>query len=124
MIIQAAAGLYAFLIVGIIAFQVALVAGAPWGHLTQGGQHPGRLPLRRRVAAGASIAVLLCMGAAIASIAGLVPTSPAWVGWVTVVVQALTTVANWVTRSTWERRIWGPISTVMLALATFVVALT
>jgi len=43
MIIQVAAGLYTFFILGIIAFQVALVAGAPWGHLTQGGRHQGTL---------------------------------------------------------------------------------
>jgi len=123
MIIQAAAGLYTFLIVGIIAFQVALVAGAPWGHLTQGGQHQGVLPVKLRVVAGVSILLLICMGLAIASMAGLVPPSPVWTGWATVGVQALTTVANWATPSNSERWLWGPISTVMLALAIFVVVL-
>lgn len=52
MIIQLAAGLYALLIIGIISFQAALVAGAPWGHLTQGGRYQGQLPLRGRMVAG------------------------------------------------------------------------
>ena len=123
MIIQLAAGLYAFLIIGIISFQAALVAGAPWGHLTQGGRYQGQLPLRGRMVAGFSIALLLCMGAAIVSSAGLVHLAPAWAGSVTVGVQTLSTVANWVTPSTSERRLWGPISTVMLAAALFVVAM-
>ena len=122
MSIQIAAGLYVALILSVVAFQVALIAGAPWGHLTQGGRYQGRLPLRNRVAAGVSIAVLLCMGAAIASTAGLALSLPAWVGWVTIGVQGLSTLANWATPSIPERRIWGPINTVMLVAALYVVA--
>jgi len=121
MSIQVAAGLYLILILSVVAFQVALIAGAPWGHLTQGGRHQGRLPLRNRLAAGVSIAVLLCMGVAIASTAGLALFLSAWVGWVTVGVQALSTLANWATPSAPERRLWGPINTVMLAAALCVV---
>ena len=123
MIIQVAAGVYAFSILGIIAFQVALVAGVPWGHLTQGGRHQGSLPVRLRVAAGVSIILLIGMGLAIASTAELVPSSPVWLGWATVGIQALTTVANWATPSNSERWLWGPISTIMLAVAIFVVVL-
>jgi hypothetical protein len=123
MIIQLAAGLYALLIIGIISFQAALVAGAPWGHLTQGGRYQGQLPLRGRMVAGGSITLLLCMGAAIASSAGLVHLSPPWAGSATVVIQTLSAVANWATPSTSERRLWGPISTVMLAAALYVVAM-
>lgn len=94
MIIQLAAGLYALLIIAIISFQAALVAGAPWGHLTQGGRYQGQLPLRGRMVAGVSIVLLLCMGAAIATAAGLVHLSPAWAESVTVGVQTLSTVAN------------------------------
>ena len=121
MMIQAAAGLYVTLILGVVVFQVALIAGAPWGHLTQGGRHSGRLPLRNRVAAAVSIAVLLCMGAAIASTAGLALSLPVWAGWVTVGVQGLSTLANWATPSVAERRLWAPINTVMLVTALYVV---
>lgn len=121
MTIQIAAGLYVALILGVVAFQVALIAGAPWGYLTQGGRHQGRLPLRNRVAAGVSIALLLCMGAAIASSAGFAPSTSAWVGWVTVGIQALSTLANWATPSAPERRLWAPINTVMLVAALYVV---
>ena len=121
MISLVAAGLYVALILGAVGFQIALIAGAPWGYLTQGGRHQGRLPLRNRVAAGVSIVLLLCMGAAIASTAGLVPAAPAWIGWATVGVQALSTLANWATPSPPERRLWAPINTVMLVAALCVV---
>ena len=117
-----AAWLYIVLVLGTVAFQLALIAGAPWGHLTQGGRHKGRLPLRSRMAASVSIIVLLCMGTAIATIAGLAPSMPSWVGWLTVGVQALSTMANWATPSVSERRLWGPINTVMLAAALCVFA--
>ena len=44
----------------VIAFQLALVAGAPWGHLTQGGRVEGPLPIGARAVALAS-AVLLAV---------------------------------------------------------------
>ena len=48
---------------GIAAFQVALVAGQPWGELAWGGQHVGVLPTRMRVASGVS--ALVWTGAAV-----------------------------------------------------------
>ena len=124
MLLQAAAGLYTLLIAGIIAFQVALVAGAPWGYLTQGGQYQGQLPPWHRAAAGASIALLLFMGATISSTAGITSFSlPTWAGEVTVIIQTLTAVANWATPSISERKLWAPVSTLMLILAIYVVAL-
>ena len=121
MTIQVAAGVYITLILGVVAFHVAVIAGAPWGFLTQGGRHQGSLPLRNRAASGLSIVIVLCMGAAIASTAGLAASTPVWVGWVTVGVQALSTLANWATPSASERRLWGPINTVMLVAALCVV---
>ena len=122
MTIQVAAGVYITLILGVVAFHVALIAGAPWGFLTQGGRHQGSLPLRNRAASGLSIVIVLCMGAAIAASAGFLPSTPLWVGWLTVGVQALSTLANWATPSAPERRLWAPINTVMLAAALYVVA--
>ncbi len=115
------ASLYILAIVGVIGFQIALIAGAPWGHITQGGRNSGALPTSGRVAAGVSILVLAFMGASVASAAGLPPHWPAWTGWVTLGVQALSALANWITPSRPERRLWGPIVTLMLALAAYVV---
>lgn len=114
--IQIAALAYAGICVLTLLFQAAVIAGAPWGHLTQGGRFEGALPLSGRVAAVVSCAVLVAMGFGILSAAGLWPNWPGWTGWVVLGLQVLSTGMNWITPSAPERRIWGPVTTVMLAL--------
>lgn len=115
--IQNAAAAYAAICALTIVFQVAVIGGAPWGHLTQGGRFEGPLPPSGRVAAVVSSGILAAMGLAILSAADLWPAWPLWTGWVVLGVQALSTVMNWITPSVPERRLWGPVTTVMLALA-------
>jgi len=109
--------LYAAACFGAICFQVALIAGAPWGPVTQGGTNPGALPLSGRIIAVVSIILLLGMAGGVASAAGAWPHWPRWTGWAALVVQAVSTFLNWITPSRAERRLWGPITSVMLALA-------
>lgn len=118
---QSAAILYVVIIIGVIVFQFCLIAGAPWGRLTQGGQHPGSLPAMGRVMAFLSALLLACMGAGITSAAGLSPDWPSWTGWIALGVQALSTLMNWITPSPPERRLWGPVTSVMLGLAMYAV---
>lgn len=73
-----AAALYLLVIAVVIVFQFCLIAGAPWGRYTQGGRFEGALPISGRVAAGFSVLLLLCMGAGIASAAGMSPNWPSW----------------------------------------------
>lgn len=105
--------LYTAIIAATIIFQVFIICGAPLGRYTQGGQHEGRLPVRNRVFAGASIILLMAMGLAILSAAGLWPI---WTGWACLVVQATSTFLNLITPSARERLVWGPITLTMLAL--------
>jgi hypothetical protein len=115
------AQLYALLCLGVIAFQVLLIVGLPLGEYTQGGQHRGALPPRGRVMAALSILLLLFMALAILSAAGFSGRFwPRWTGWVAVGLSALTCALNWITPSRKERRLWGPVATVMLALAAYV----
>jgi hypothetical protein len=118
---QTAALLYLLAIISVIGFQFCLIAGAPWGHLTQGGRHPGSLPASGRVAAGVSVLVLAFMGAGITSAAGLPPQWPAWTGWVALGMQTLSTLVNWITPSRPERQLWGPANSIMFVLAAYVV---
>lgn len=120
--IQAAAAAYLLIISAVIVFQFCLIAGAPWGHLTQGGRYDRALPIPGRVAAGLSVLLLICMAASITSAAGMAPGWPSWTGWAAVGVQVLSTVLNWITPSAAERRLWRPVTTVMLALAVVTVA--
>jgi hypothetical protein len=119
--IQLAAWIYGSLIAAVIVFQVCLMAGAPWGKLTQGGRVQGALPVKGRVVAGFSILVLTGMAAGIMSAAGMPPNWPEWVGWVALAVQALSTLLNWITPSRSERLLWGPVTAVMLGLAAYVI---
>ena len=64
------AHLYALLCLGVVGFQFALIAGAPLGPWTQGGQHEGALPVSGRLLAALSVPVLVFMGLAIVSAAG------------------------------------------------------
>lgn len=118
---QIAAVLYVVLVVGVIAFQVCLIAGAPWGRLTQGGSRDGALSVSGRIGAGLSIVLLAYMAVGVASAAGMTPNWPGWTAYTVLAVQGLSTLLNWITPSRAERILWGPITTVMFALALYVV---
>jgi hypothetical protein len=114
-----AAQIYAALAAVVILFQIALILGAPWGHLTQGGFHPGVLPLQQRLMAAASVVLLAGMAFVVLSHAGVLARQP-WskvAMWGVVVMGVLSVVMNLATPSAPERMIWAPVTVVMLACA-------
>ena len=118
---QMVAILYALIIAPVVLFQFCLIFGAPWGQVTQGGRYEGPLPVTGRVAALLSVPILICMGASITSAAGLVPNWAGWTAYAAIAMQALSTSLNWITPSQKERLLWGPITSIMLLLAAYVV---
>ena len=112
-----AALVFAIAAVGVVAFQVALALGAPWGRYAMGGAFPGRLPPRMRVAAVVQAVLIALLAVAVLSAAGLVLPDLAvafpWLVWVAVVVSALAVVLNAISRSAGERRIWVPVASVL-----------
>lgn len=118
---QIVAVIYVIVVAGVIVFQFCLIAGARWGRLTQGGRHEGALPVAGRVIALLSIPLLLFMAAGITSAAGMMPNWSNWTAYIALAVQALSTCLNWITPSRAERLLWGPITSVMLVLAGYVV---
>ena len=106
---------------GVIGFQFALIAGAPWGNVTQGGQHHGALPTKNRIGAGVSVFLIAGKALAIGSIAGFWPFWPEWTAWAALALQSVVTLLNWITPSRPERRLWAPITTFMLLVAATVV---
>ena len=111
------AWLYALLVGATIIFQIALIAGAPWGHLTQGGANRGSLPTRAKVAAVLSSVVLVLMAGGILSSAGLWPNWPRWASWLALAMTAVSLIFNLITPSAAERRLWGPVTAVMFLSA-------
>ncbi|MGH1413307.1 MAG: hypothetical protein ACRBB0_07420 [Pelagimonas sp.] len=119
------AHLFATGCVAIIFFQIALIAGAPLGEFTQGGQVKGALPARGRLIAAISIPILLFCGAAIVSVAGFPGLDwPRRTGWIALVVMTISAILNWITPSKKERAVWGPIMLVMAGLAAHVMIAT
>jgi hypothetical protein len=116
---RVAALLHAALSVGVVAFQFALAAGAPWGAYAMGGAFPGQFPPALRLAALVQAALIFAMTAVVMSRAGLL--LPAWspasrrLVWVVVAFNALSLVLNLITPSAGERAIWAPVALLLTA---------
>ena len=116
-----AAKLFLLMTAVVVAFQLALAAGAPWGELTMGGAFPGQLPPRMRAAAIGSALVLAAFAAVVAARAGL--AFPRWqrasrrVIWVVVVYSVVGVVLNAATPSPRERLLWLPVTIALMACA-------
>lgn len=109
------------MMLGVIGFQVALILGAPWGRLTQGGQTEGPLPLSGRIIAAVSIGILIAIAMALLSADGRCPNWPRWTAWGAIAVLSTSTVLNWITPSSAERKLWGPTMTIVLIFAIAIV---
>lgn len=103
-----------------VAFQAAIVLGAPVGRIAYGGGHPGRLPRRLRVASAvatvvwaAAVLIVLQRGGAIGGIlpAGFVRV----VTWVLFGFLTLSVPLNAISRSPRERW-WAPFAAVLAVL--------
>jgi hypothetical protein len=105
----------------VVAFQLALAAGAPWGELTMGGAYRGRLPLPMRAVAATSAALLAGLGAVVAARAGL--ALPRWrpaarrLIWAVVAYMIVGVVLNAATPSPRERALWLPVTAALAACA-------
>ena len=122
----AAALVFAVASGGVVAFQIALAAGAPWGAYAMGGAFPGTLPLPLRIAALFQAVLIGGMVAVVLSRAGLVLAG--WsrasrFAWLVVAFAAISLVLNLITPSAAERAIWAPVALLLLVSST-VVALT
>lgn len=106
------------LLVVIAVFQVALALGAPLGGAAWGGQHPGVLPTRLRVASGMAavviypLVILLVLASAGLIAGGWLPGTGKAVMWGLVAFFGLGTLANGASRSRAERY-WAPVSLII-----------
>lgn len=113
-----AAIIFALLTLGVIGFQLALAAGAPWGEFAMGGKFPGRYPVSMRIAAVIQSFILAAIAWTVLAAAGVTQTPwpvPDWALWALVGLFAVGLVLNLITPSARERRIWAPVVAVMLA---------
>jgi hypothetical protein len=84
---------YAVLTVGVVAFQLALALGAPWGSYTMGGTFPGQLPPVFRALALVQAAVLLLAAGVVLARAGVAldrwSRASRWLIWLVVALAAV-----------------------------------
>lgn len=126
MFIFEAAFLFAALIGVVVIFQLLLAAGMPWGSFAMGGKFPGKYPPPMRVACIIQVMILVFIGLVVLSRADLV--LPGWRSftqtaiWFVVGFSVVSTVLNLITRSVWERRIWAPVS-LLLLITSIIVAI-
>ena len=108
----------------VIAFQIALAAGAPWGAFAMGGAFPGQFPPELRVAAVVQAVILAGLALVVLARAGVVlprlSRTSRWLIWVVVAFSALSLVLNLITPSAGERAIWAPVALVMLVCSVIV----
>lgn len=122
-----AAFLYAIITLAVVAFQIALAAGAPWGAFAMGGAFPGQFPPAMRIAALIQAALLIGFALVVLAKAGII--LPAWLRasrwlvWVVVAFSSLSLILNLMTPSAGERAVWAPVALLML-LSSGIVALT
>jgi hypothetical protein len=113
-----AAIVFAVATAGIVAFQLALALGAPWGDYAMGGAYSGAYPPAMRGAAVVQAALLVVVALVVLARAGLV--LPRWRGfvrwaiWVVVAISLIAFVLNVITPQASERAVWAPIAAVML----------
>lgn len=123
MIVNLAAGIAVLLLIAIAVFQARLAAGAPWGAYAWGGQHPGVLPTRFRVASGVAVVLYAAMLLVPLGAAGWIGwTPPNWLLWALTAYSVLGILANGASRSKAERAVWTPV-TAVLAVCFLVLAL-
>ena len=117
-VVRVAALVYATVSGGMVAFQVALAAGTPWGAYAMGGAFPGQFPPALRIAALVQAAIIVGMAAVVLSRAGLV--LPGWsrvsrrLVWAVVAFTAVSLVLNLITPSPGERAIGAPAAFLLL----------
>ena len=124
MLTRRAAQLFALLASIVAVFQLALIAGAPWGHLTWGGRYPGVLPPGMRGVAAVSLLLMLAFAWIVLARAGFrvpfIRSRMRGATWGVVAYCALGVVANAATPSRSERALWLPVVSGMLLSSVFV----
>jgi len=108
----------------VVAFQIALALGAPWGSYAMGGSYPGQFTPAMRVAALIQAGILLGFAGIVLARAGIALRAwervSRWMVWVVVAFAALSLVLNLITPSAGERMLWAPVALVLLVCSLLV----
>jgi len=119
-----AALLFAIISFGVVAFQLALAAGVPWGAYAMGGAYPGQFPPELRIAAVVQAAAIIGLALIVLARADLLLPKwsrvSRWLVWIAVAFSVVSLVLNLLTPNATERAIWAPVAFLMLISSGFV----
>lgn len=119
MLINAAVLLYTFLVMLTVLFQISLIMGKEWGEYTLGGYIKGALPIMMRIVPIISVAVLAYLLLfVLQSTQGfsLIPY-PSFFKWLFLGFHGVSFVMNSMTQSEKEKKLWQPVTLVLLLLS-------
>lgn len=121
---RAAAAAAAVGFLAIAAFQLVLAFGAPLGRAAWGGNHV-QLPIGLRIASAFAVGVwvlatLIVLGRAGYQISAVPLAVARWGTWVLVGVLPLGALMNFLSKSNWERFLWGPVALILALLCLLV----
>ena len=119
-LLETAVWLNVSLLAIITIFQIALIAGAPWGEFAFGGRNKGTLPRNLRVGSAISCFLYLGIGGHFLAQIGVFPqllesNLNTLANWSNVGIFSLALVMNTITPSKKERLLWAPVTLVLLA---------
>jgi hypothetical protein len=121
---RVAAIVYAVISSAVVAFQIALAAGAPWGEYAMGGAVPGQFPPALRMTALIQAALIAGMAMIVLARAGLIlpgwMRASRWLIWLVVAFLAFDLFLNLITPSAGERAIWAPTLALLFITSTIV----
>ena len=109
---------------GIAIFQLALAAGAPWGHAAWGGAN-ARLSTAQRSASAAAVVFYAAAALIVLGRAGMLRARGnaalfRWGIWFLAVAMAIGALPNFASQSRWENLIFGPLALVLAILCVIV----
>jgi hypothetical protein len=121
-----AAIVFAVIILGVVAFQIALALGAPWGEYAMGGAFPGQYPPALRIGAVLQAILLAGFAPVVLARADLIQVRwlqrARWLIWAVVALFAIFLMLNLITPSAGERALWVPVI-LLLLISSLIVAL-
>ncbi|CAA6819914.1 MAG: Unknown protein [uncultured Thiotrichaceae bacterium] len=101
-----------------VSMQLGVALGRPWGRLTMGGYWKGILPSWARGLALLQAGLLIMMGLAMLDASKLVNLGcPNWAYMASLTITGITFLANAMSPSLLERRLWTPVIALMLVMA-------
>ena len=111
----------------IVLFQIALIAGAPWGQLTQGGYAEGALPVAGRAIAAVSVLVVSAFALGQLGRVGWGPLGgrrrlATGLTWAALIYSIIGIVVNLASPSALERAVWAPVCLILAVCAALVLS--